>query len=265
MENQFKKNLAIISYSWKDFMEYRGYMVFWIVLESLGFFLMYFLWMYIYQGNNLIAGYTLSSMITYYFIVYILKQYTVSYFDWNVVKKIRTGEFAQFLYRPLGAYQYYFFKNIGEKLIRIIASIPVLVVMFLLLRNYFIMPVHPFWFLIACSISFLLNNWLIMILSYIAFWTENGEMFIYFKDSLIYYLSGAMIPLILFGKEVAAFLRCLPFRYFVSFPVEIYLGKVSINEIYTGLAIAITWLMLFIFLEKWIYKKGVKKFSAVGN
>ena len=265
MKKLLRTNWALVLYSWKDFVEYRGYMVFWIILESLGFFVMYFLWMFIYKKNDMVAGFSLSSMITYYFVVYIIKEFTVSYYDWNVIKKIRTGDFAHFLYRPLGSFRYYFFKNVGEKAIRIVLSVPILGGMIWLLRDYFLWPQNTWMFLLSLLISFLLICWFTMTLAYVSFWTENGEMFIYFKDSLVYYLSGAMIPLVLFGNKIAAILSLLPFRYFVSFPVEIYLGKLSNVQMYQGFGISLAWLTVFVVLEKYVYRVGVRKFTAVGN
>lgn len=262
---QLKLLKGIFAYSWKDFFEYRAYLLFWIVLESLGFFVMYFLWVYIYKSNDLVAGFTLSAMVTNYFAVYVVKQLSASYFDWNVVKKIRTGEFSQFLYRPLSHLSYYLYKNLGEKSIRIILSMPVFFIMGYFLREYLVLPQNLGYLFVSVIIALVINNWLNMLVSYVAFWTESGETFIYLKDSLIYYLSGAMIPLALFGENLSFILKLTPFRYLVSFPAEIYLNRVNRQEIILGLAISFIWLVVLVILERVIYRLGIKKFTAVGN
>ncbi|MEI6267050.1 MAG: ABC-2 family transporter protein [bacterium] len=267
MKEYINKAWAILLYSWKDFFEYRGYLLFWIVMGSQSFFIMYFLWMFVYRDNQIVSGFTLSAMITYYFVAYFVKEFTSTYFDWNIMIKINDGLFSHFFYRPMTHRMYYMFHNIGEKTVRFIVFTPVLLFLYFLIKDYFIEPVPGAWpyIIISFILSFFMTCYFTFIMGYTAFWTEKSETIIYFKDSLVFYLSGAMVPLALFGEKIANFLKLLPFRYFISFPIEIYLGKLTGLEMSQGFLVAFTWLIVLIILERLIFKKGAKRFSAVGN
>ncbi len=267
MKEHFRKAKAILLYSWKDFFEYRGYLLFWVIVGSQSFLMMYFLWMFIYRDQKIVSGYSLSAMITYYFVAYFVKELTNNFFDWNISIKIKEGMFSHFFYRPLSHRTYYFYHNIGEKMIRFFVLSPVFVAFYLLVKDYLIVikPALILPLLVSFALSFLISVYFTYIVGYIAFWTEKSETLIYFKDSLVYYLSGAMVPLVFFGPDLAQLLRLLPFRYLVSFPVEIYLGKLTAAEISYGYVVAFVWLIVFMILDKVIFKAGARRFSAVGN
>lgn len=241
--------------------------MFWIILESQSFLIMYFLWMFIYKNHSMVSGYTLSAIITYYLVAYFVKQNTGSYFDWNIIKKVNDGYFSQFLFRPLTHRTYYFYHNIGEKMIRFIMLLPMLAVLLLLVKNYFILPDfnRMGFFFLAFMMSFFLNAFFTMLIGYTAFWTEKSESLVYFKDAIVFYISGAMIPLAFFGDRVSGILGLLPFRYFVSFPIEIYLGKITSAQMYNGFILSIVWLLVFITMDKLLFHYGIRRFSSVGN
>jgi len=267
MKRHSKLAKAILSYSWKDFIEYRWYLLFWIVLESSSFFIMYFLWMFIYKSHDMISGYTLSAIITYYLVAYFVRQNTTTYIHWNITGKVNDGYFSHFLFRPMTHRIYYFYHNMGEKIIRFIMLLPMMVLLVFLVKGYLVYPniKNVGFFLVSFALSFLLNIFFAFLVGYTAFWTEKSESLIYFKDALVYYVSGAMIPITFFGSKIAGILNVLPFRYFVSFPIEIYLGKVSTAQIYSGLFLSVFWLLIFILLDRSVCHYGIKRFSSVGN
>jgi ABC-2 type transport system permease protein len=56
----------------------------------------------------------------------------------------------------------------------------------------------------------------------------------------------------------------LPFRWLVSFPVELMLGRVSPSEALAGLGLQLFWSMAIFALFSRLWKEGVKRYSAVG-
>jgi ABC-2 type transport system permease protein len=56
----------------------------------------------------------------------------------------------------------------------------------------------------------------------------------------------------------------LPFQLFKYFPVQIILGRLSQTEIISGYLTGIIWLVIALLSFLWIWRRGVKKFSAVG-
>lgn len=254
-------------FDWEEKMEYRSYLLFWCFVDTLPFIIMYFLWTFVYKGQGIIAGYSLSMMITYYLLSFFIERLLATGVDWNINNRINTGMFAQFLYQPLSHRLYYVSRSVSGVFFNFLVTLPVMTILILSLRQYLVPPSmqNVLFFVMAVIMSFSLNILLSWMVGYTAFWLEKANSLIYFRWSVIYYLSGQFIPLAFYGQRVEAFLSFLPFRYFYSFPIEIYLGKISEANIFTGFAIGFSWIVIFAVASFFIFARGLKKFSAVGN
>jgi len=49
------------------------------------------------------------------------------------------------------------------------------------------------------------------------------------------------------------------------FPAQIYLGKMSPQDLVSGFFLLLLWIIFFYFLVSLVWKKGLKKYEAVGN
>jgi len=56
----------------------------------------------------------------------------------------------------------------------------------------------------------------------------------------------------------------LPFQLLIYFPIQLILGKLSSAQIVQGYVTGIIWLIVAISVFNWIWRNGVKRFSAVG-
>jgi ABC-2 type transport system permease protein len=79
-----------------------------------------------------------------------------------------------------------------------------------------------------------------------------------------FFLSGQMAPLALLPPAVQTVAAFLPFRWVVAFPAELILGRLTIGEALTGLAVEAIWLGLTYVLMTYVWGEGLKRFSAVG-
>jgi ABC-2 type transport system permease protein len=77
-------------------------------------------------------------------------------------------------------------------------------------------------------------------------------------------LGGIIAPLALFPPNVIAVTNWLPFRFMLSFPVEILSGRLALNDLMAGFATLILWALLAIILYRWIWRRGIRQFSAYG-
>jgi ABC-2 type transport system permease protein len=79
-----------------------------------------------------------------------------------------------------------------------------------------------------------------------------------------WFLSGLMAPLALLPPIVQAVAAALPFRWFVAFPAELILGRLSVEQAVQGLLMQLLWLVLIYGIFTFLWKEGVKQYSAVG-
>jgi ABC-2 type transport system permease protein len=55
-----------------------------------------------------------------------------------------------------------------------------------------------------------------------------------------------------------------PFRYTVSFPVEIVAGRLTGHELLVGLGIQLGYVVVFAAIARLVWSAGIRAYSAVG-
>src|SRR5207245_2785832 len=98
----------------------------------------------------------------------------------------------------------------------------------------------------------------------LAFWTTNTRNIFEVYDLLLILASGELVPLALFPPWLFTLLGGLPFRYMFSFPVEIFLAKLTTPQMATGFAWQIGWLLLLVGVARWLWRRGLRRYSAAG-
>ena len=102
-------------------------------------------------------------------------------------------------------------------------------------------------------------------LGMITFWTTRVSAIfeLYFAAELL--LSGRLVPLSLMPdwvQDVAAF---LPFQWTFGFPIEALVADYSDRELLPGLGMQALWIAVLAGLALFLWRVGVRRYSAVGN
>jgi len=82
---------------------------------------------------------------------------------------------------------------------------------------------------------------------------------------LNYFVSGQMFPLDLLGPPWDALLKWLPFQYLAYFPAVVFLGEVQGRTLVEGLLRELAWAVFLIFLSRWLFARGLRRYSAYGG
>ena len=56
----------------------------------------------------------------------------------------------------------------------------------------------------------------------------------------------------------------LPFQLFMYYPIQLILGKLTAAQIIQGFVVGLVWLGLSILFFNFVWRRGVKQYSAVG-
>ncbi len=78
------------------------------------------------------------------------------------------------------------------------------------------------------------------------------------------FLSGQVAPLALFPPVIQALGTILPFRWMVSFPVEVLLGRLGPSEVVVGYLAQAVWIGASLLVLRLAWRAGTRKYSAVG-
>ncbi|HXG47528.1 MAG TPA: ABC-2 family transporter protein [Methylomirabilota bacterium] len=231
-----------------------------------------FLWRAIYSGRGEggeVAAYSLAAMTSYYLLVTIVDALTaVTEDDWQVAADIKDGHVSQFLLKPIDYLTYRLCLFVSGRLIyTAVAALPVAGFIWLQ-REYFVAPPDALTFA-AFAVSVVLTGLLQFFVSYtmalLAFWVLEVATFIFILYAFEYVAGGHLFPLDILPPAIAAALNYTPFPYMLYFPVSVYLGRVSGDALWTGLATQAFWVLATYGLARFVWSRGIRKYSAVGG
>jgi ABC-2 type transport system permease protein len=208
-------------------------------------------------------------MMFYYLLVAVVDVLTaVNEDDWQIAADIREGNISQFLLKPVD-YLWYrlclFFS--GRIAFIAVAGIPLAIFIFCF-RQY-VLPPADLTALLVFPVSLVLTALLQFFISYamamLAFWLLEISTFIFILFAFEYLASGHLFPLDILPPVLKQILYLTPFPYQMYFPISIYLGKAAGAELWRGLIIQFLWVIAAYAFARFMWRRGIKRYSAFGG
>jgi len=72
-------------------------------------------------------------------------------------------------------------------------------------------------------------------------------------------------PVALLPDALQVMAKLLPYRYMISFPVEVITGQLDGAELLTGFALQIGWLVVALAIYRFLWRRGVRRYTAIGG
>ena len=120
-------------------------------------------------------------------------------------------------------------------------------------------------FLLALPLAFLLRFFVEWAVALTAFWTTRTDAVSSVYFLLLLFLSGRIAPLDLLPEWAQRVASITPFRWAIAFPVELLLGRLSLQQAWRGLAAQALWVLGGLLLVGVVWRRGVRRFAAVGS
>lgn len=262
------KYLTYFNVSFRAFFTYKADFLVGIIFNLIFFFIYFSLWKAIYTGSGqeVINNYTLTSTISYYFIVTLIFRFDVSGRIW-LGNDIWNGNFTNDMVKPWNAIIIQILVTLSELAIELILYIPFAIFIFIFAFSYLALPALPIFlfFLVTLILVLFLNFAINLSIEALTFHfgdqEGNGNLINY----LISFLAGGIFPLAFLPEHLKNIFMALPFRYLFDFPANVFLGKIPTNEIFIGWLQMIIWGLAFTGLFIFIYKTGLKKYTGTGR
>jgi ABC-2 type transport system permease protein len=267
-----KKYWRVVGIGIQNNLTYRFNFLARIVFGLIPLIAVLYVWRTIYAGkgpNSQVGSYTLAEMISYYLLTTLVDALTaVNEDDWQIATDIKDGNISQFLLKPV---DYLIFRLClffsGRLTYVAVAAVP-LTIFTLCLRQYFILP--PSWgtfgcFLFSTLLTALLQFFMSYTMAMLAFWVLEVSTFIFILFAFEYIASGHLFPLDILPPGLQQVLAFTPFPYQLYFPVSIYIGKSSGADLARGLVIQVFWVVAAYGLARFAWRRGIRKYSAVGG
>jgi len=226
--------------------------------------------MWLAAGNAVIGGYTKEEIISYYVVIMFAEWFLM----WNpfhpIAEEIRSGYILTMLIKPLNYAKAWFAKEAGFKFtamgILVIAAIFVFAMLKILNLRVILIPGWD-WLLIipALFAGVAISFFTTMSMVILAFWFTEVEYVNFLFWTIFIFLGGLWMPVSFLPGWLKTINMFLPFRYELSFPVEIIFHKIAGAELWTSLFMAGFWSVALLMIYRFLWKKGVKAYSAFGQ
>jgi ABC-2 type transport system permease protein len=204
---------------------------------------------------------------TYFVLLSFVTMATSSWMTGFLANDIRLGKLSSWMVRPASLLVGFVANNLSEKFLKLFALVPMIGIVWWIFSDSMNIPAGPGrWALFGVSI--LLGAILVftidILIASLAFWMDDVSALAQARLIIASVLSGAVVPLALMPDWSRGFVDYQPFRYTVSFPVEIVAGNLSGADLLAGLGIQFGYVVVVGALARLVWAAGIRAYSAVG-
>ncbi len=244
--------------------EYRAGVLIWMLVNVMPL-VMLAVWFSLAEDGP-IAGYSQADFVSYYLLLTFMRQMTTVWVIHELDYDIRHGNLSIKLLYPFNPIHAYMSDNLADKILRlaVLAFLAIFAVILFPMAHYDITPVSVTLMLVTMAAAWGMRFLSQYTFALLAFWISAAQSLheVWYATWLM--LGGMVAPLDLFPAPVAAIAKYLPFRFMLSFPVEVMLGRLTFEETLLGLGATAFWLCVMIVVYRWVWGRGIRQFSAFG-
>jgi ABC-type uncharacterized transport system, permease component len=223
---------------------------------------------YSFNGASQIKGYNLSQMIWYFnginFVTIIIFNFT----EFRLSEKILSGDLIMDLLRPISILKYELATSIGLRMAALIAELsPSIVVYSLIYFPSFMTLFSILRFAVTVFFAFFILYCINFLIGLSAFVFKSNKAMTQIKVLMVSLLGGGAIPLDFYPKSVGSVLDFLPFKYIYYWPTQFLLNMRETQNTRVFIKVCmlqLIWIAILYFASKYLWKKSVQKFCAVG-
>lgn len=228
------------------------------------------MWTAIYGAtkDGRMFGYTYPQMVLYTFFVGVMGRFLSTGFEYEMNEDIKNGGLSKFIVKPINYYSYRGACFLGERaavLGGFIAILCSLMICFGFLGYFSITLLKGVLFVFSLLFALLLNFGVYFCIGTSCFWLTEVSRIFPALSIIITIISGGIFPTDILGSGFNRVFQYLPFKYMMQLPVDILTGKITGTGGVTALGIQLLWVCVFIFISKFLWQRGIKKYVAAGG
>lgn len=253
--------------NWAEQWQYRANLIMYLFYWLVSPIIYLAVWMSIANAKGNVNGFTANDFVTYYMTLLIVDQVTSNIVIHTFGYKIQDGSLSGELVRPIHPMlTNALVNNVAFKMLTIMGLVPIWILLFFLYRpDYSALTAGNILLALpAMILGFFVGYLLSAAITALAFWTTRVYSIHEFYYALMLLFSGQFVPLTLMPKFVQEVAQFLPFQLQIYFPIQVMLGHLSQAQIVQGYISGVIWLALALTVFNWVWRNGVKRYSAVG-
>jgi ABC-2 type transport system permease protein len=261
MKRLYRQAVTLLSTHYAHMIEYRAEIFLWALSGALPLILMG-VWIQASGRSNF--GLDSLQFARYFFAVFLVRQFTTIWVIWEFEREIMSGTLSFRLLQPIDPVWHHVARHLAEKMTRLSVVIAFIILFFLLYPQAFWIPSFKsvFLFVMAIAIAFIVRFTIQYTFAMLAFWTERANAIEQFWFLFYIFLSGMIAPLEVFPAAVRQIVLWTPFPYLVHFPAALLIDlPVNMGQ---GILVMFLWGMSFFILNRWLWRRGLRRYSGMG-
>jgi ABC-2 type transport system permease protein len=261
IKNSLRKAWVLCVVYYAYMVEYRAELMLWVLSGSLPFILMG-VWLKAAQNGQF--GLAPLDFARYFLGAFLTRQFTVVWVIWDFEREVVEGQLSNRLLQPIDPVWRHFAAHFAERFARMPFAIALVILFFALYPQAFWIPSlgTVLLFLLTIILSFCLRFLMQYTMAMFAFWIERAVAIEQFWFLFFLFLSGLVAPLEVFPPLLREITLWTPFPYLVYFPTAILVGLPI--DLARGFAVMIGWTLVFLVLNRLLWRRGLKQYSGMG-
>lgn len=206
-------------------------------------------------------------LTTYFVLLGIVSMLTSSWMSGFLAESIRLGHLSIWIIRPGSTHFNSIANNLSEKMIKVIVLTPMIAVLWWFFRDAVVLPASPVrWMLfvvsvVAAAIMYFATD---VLVGALAFWVDDITGIDRARGLLDVILRGQLVPLALMPVWAQGFVNIQPFRFTLSFSLELIVGDLSTSELLIGMTLQLAYPILVVVAAQRLWRRGIRAYTAVG-
>ncbi|MCL4272563.1 MAG: ABC-2 family transporter protein [Anaerolineales bacterium] len=253
--------------NWAEQWQYRANLIMYLLYWLVSPIIYLAVWTSIANVKGEVNGFTANDFITYYMVLLIVDQITSNIIIHTFAYKIQDGSLSGELIKPIHPMlTNALVNNVAFKMLTIMGLVPIWIILFFLYKPDFssVSLVGILLAIPAMLLAFFIGYLFSAAITSLAFWTTRVYSIHEFYFALILLFSGQFVPLTLMPQIIQDIAQYLPFQLLIYYPIQLILGRLSVEQIIHGYVMSFVWLGVALLFFNWVWRNGVKRYSAVG-
>jgi ABC-2 type transport system permease protein len=266
-QNNMKKYWVIVKIMWERALVYRFTIAAYRIGEIAETLILIVMWTAVYGNSEIIRGYSLKEMITYYILGNLIDVIVRNWSTSRIADEIKNGQLSISLVKPIEYFWASVYREIGRLSLPMLMSFAsqLLVVVFFLRRIIINMNIAVISVIILMTVlAFIIELLISYLVGLIAFWTDEVDGIYTSIGRLRKFFAGGYFPLNLLPLAYVKISYVLPFAYSFFVPTQLYLNKLSLLAGFYGLGVQLVWIAVLYVIIKIVWNSGLKKYESIG-
>ncbi len=261
---------AIASRAFRRYSTYRAATLAGIFTNSVFGVIYSFAYLALWAANPTAGGYDSQDAVTYVWLGQALLM-TVALWGGgttdDLAERIRTGDVAIDLHRPVGLVPWYLASDLGRALYHLLTRglAPTVVGIILFDVTMPASPTAALGFVLAVPLAVVVSFGMRFLVASSAFWLLDQSGVKVMSGAFATFFSGMMLPLVLFPGWLGTIAQALPWAAYVQVPADIWLGKHTGTDLVLALGFQVVWAAILLGCCQLVVRAATRKVVVQGG